>query len=118
MAEPEIFPISTRFNGNFCHGGRRVPRPTDRTKLSLFCQIGVSVLALVDAVLWSAAAQAAYAYNVSQVSPVALTMPQIAAILDQTAAQKPYLDLDPANDNGRGQRCGCELGAPQSGANR
>jgi hypothetical protein len=42
--------------------------------------------------LWNGEAGAAYDYNVSQISPVPLTMAQIAAILNQTATSSPYLD--------------------------
>jgi hypothetical protein len=39
-----------------------------------------------------AAAQTAYDFNVSQVSPAPLTMAQLAAILNETATSTPYLD--------------------------
>lgn len=38
-------------------------------------------------------AEAAYNYATSQISPVALTMRQLAAIMNQTATTTPYLDL-------------------------
>ena len=66
---------------------------TDRSRVGLLVQIDVPVLALVCAVLAPSAAEAAYTYGASQISPVALTMPQLAAILDQTATTTPYLDL-------------------------
>jgi hypothetical protein len=53
---------------------------------------GAWVSALLCVAPRSSPAQAAYDYAASQVSPVAMTLAQIAAILDQTAPHTPYLD--------------------------
>jgi hypothetical protein len=66
---------------------------TDRSKVGLLVQIGMPVLALVCTALAPEAAQGTYNYAASQISPVVLTMPQLAAILNQTATTTPYLDL-------------------------
>jgi hypothetical protein len=53
----------------------------------------IQILALLFVAFTPLAAGAAFNYNPSQISPVALTMPQVAAILNQTATTTPYLDL-------------------------
>jgi hypothetical protein len=77
---------------------RKLRRIAVKAQLSwLSRSLTVSVLALMLGYteLRQSAAQAAYDYNISQISPVALTMEQLAAILNEdhsAAPNTPYLD--------------------------
>jgi hypothetical protein len=70
----------------------RVTMKTERPPISCLFIVGVVALTLSCAGLSPREAQAAYDYNVSQIAPVGLTMMQVAAILNHTAPNTPYLD--------------------------
>ena len=65
---------------------------TKRSPISYLFIVGVQALTLSYAELSPRRAEAAYDYNISQIAPVYLTMTQIAAILNHTAPNTPYLN--------------------------
>jgi hypothetical protein len=66
---------------------------TESAVVAPFIGAAIRILALVCFTLASVAAEAESDFGASQISPVALNMPQLTAILNQIATTAPYLDL-------------------------